>query len=44
MSALGAEVIETGQDLNEADVAAERLAAETGLLLAPSFAHDRVLG
>jgi len=44
MGALGTEVSETGQELDESGVAAERLAAERRLLLTPSFAHDRALG
>ncbi|MDX6749041.1 threonine dehydratase [Geminicoccaceae bacterium 1502E] len=44
MRALGAELIETGRDFDEAREAAERLAEERGLVMVPSFHRDLVRG
>jgi len=44
MRAFGAEVIEHGQDFDDARPEAERLARERGLEMVPSFHRDLVLG
>ncbi len=44
MRALGAELVEAGGDFDAAREAAERLAAERGLAMAPSFHPDLVRG
>lgn len=44
MRAFGAELIEHGRDFDEARAHAEALAAERGLVFAPSFAPDLVVG
>lgn len=44
MRAQGARLIEYGQDFDEARAEAARLAGAEGLLFAPSFARDLVLG
>lgn len=44
MRALGAELIETGHDFNAAKEAMEKMAAERGLDMVPSFHRELVLG
>ena len=44
MKALGAELIEVGEDFDEARVACEQLARERGLDMVPSFHRELVLG
>jgi threonine dehydratase len=44
MRALGARLIEHGADFDEARLEAARLAEQEGLLFAPTFHHDLILG